>query len=636
VEFASPLFAASPEAAGVAPRVDVGWAEVEAGAVVEAGVELAPPRPPKRPPVAAPAAGAAEGAGVAELVPAAPNNEGAPLVAVVAAPLAAVVAAPLAGVADVGVPACSSFLKSDAGVEDAAAPNRLGVGAAEGVAALFLSPPPRLKPPSEGVAAGCDAAGWVAGVDPPRVNAGGLLAGVLDRPPPPNRPPAGLGVSCELAPVAGAAPEKSPGVEGAAPLFASAEPAAPPKRPVVGVEAPAGLAPNKLDVVPDAGAAGFEAALPPKRPPPVAPLGWLLFPPREKVDAGAGVCPNRPEPGGGPAGVVEGREKVLLGAGVAAGVEEPVTRCQHPWPWLMREDVPAVPNPNDGVGAADAAGAAPVEAPPNMDGFAASPVFAAEPKPKLGVDDAPAAAPLPKRPPAGLLAGVLDAPPPKRPEPPAAAPPPPNSPPPGVLDAGVAAPKRDGDAAPDVVPAPPNSPLAGLDAPLLALLPAEGCPKVKPDMTAREDVDGAERGPGCRMGVDGRTSLFTLAESCVRCAIGAVGWSRQRSPDGSERAEASECSDGSRNAVLGVFHRRVRVASKSWADSCMDHVIQFKLQRVQVSSAPIPRVPGTRRRQAIACTRARRSTAYYLLVTSDLLHPPFLSLQVPTLSYTAH
>lgn len=267
VEFASPLLAASPEAAGVAPRMDAGWAEVDAGAAVEAGFELAAPRPPpKRPPVV-PDAGAAEDAGVEELVPAAPNNEGAPLVAVVAVPLAAVVAAPLAGVADVGLPASSSFLKRDAGVDGFAAPKRLGVAAAEEAAGLSLSPPPRLKPPSEAVAAG-----WVAGVDPPKRPPAGLLAGVLDRPPPPKRPPAGLGVSCELAPAAGVAPEKRPGVEGAALLLASLAPAAPPNRPVVGVDAPAGLAPNKLDVVPDAGAAGFEAAFPPNKPPPVVVL----------------------------------------------------------------------------------------------------------------------------------------------------------------------------------------------------------------------------------------------------------------------------------------------------------------------------------------------------------------------------
>ena len=132
----------------------------------------------------------------------------------------------------------------------------------------------------------------------------GLLAGVLARPP--NIAPAGLGVSCGPAPDAGVALPKAPGVEGAALLLASFAPAAPLNIAVVGVDAPAGLAPNKFD-----GAAGFEAAFAPNKP---APLDWLFWP----------ACPNKFEPGGGPAGVVEGSEKVLLGAGVAAGVEEPV------------------------------------------------------------------------------------------------------------------------------------------------------------------------------------------------------------------------------------------------------------------------------------------------------------------------
>lgn len=131
------------------------------------------------------------------MAPAAPNNEG---VAVVA-PLVAVVVAPLAGVELVGV-LTSGFLKRlrpelppAAGVEDPAAPKRLGVGAADDVAALSLSlsPPPRVNPPpKDGVAAGCEA----AGVDPPKLNVGGLLAGVvLESAPPPKSPPAGLGVS---------------------------------------------------------------------------------------------------------------------------------------------------------------------------------------------------------------------------------------------------------------------------------------------------------------------------------------------------------------------------------------------------------------------------------------------------------
>lgn len=160
----------------------------------------------------------------------------------------------------------------------------------------------------------------------------------------------------------------------------------------------------------------------------------------------------------------------------------------------------APPNPNDGVEAEEAAGVAPVEAPPNRDGLGASPpVFAAMPNPpKLGVDDAPAVAPpAPNR---LLVAGLLDAPPPKSPEPPALAPPPPpNSPVLGVLDPVLAVPKRDGDEVPVVLLAPPNSPPVGFGVLEPALLPA-GCPNVKPDMVALEDVGCTERKPGCWLG----------------------------------------------------------------------------------------------------------------------------------------
>lgn len=171
--------------------------------------------------------------------------------------------------------------------------------------------------------------------------------------------------------------------------------------------------------------------------------------------------------------MVDGRAKVLFAAGVAAGVDE----------------APKPPN----AGAEDVAGAAPVEAPPNKDGFAASPGFAAPPNPKVGVEDAPAAAPPPNRPPAGLLAaGVPDDAPPKRPEPPELGAPPPKSPPPapgalGVLDA----PKMEGDEEP-VAPEPPKSPPAGFEALLPALLPL-GCPNVKPDMVALGGVECRER-----------------------------------------------------------------------------------------------------------------------------------------------
>lgn len=291
--------------------------------MVDAG--FAPPRPPNIPDDAPDVGAAADEAGGAELPPPTPpNSDGVELDAVAAA-----------GVELEGVLA-SGFLKrlrpelppaaEAPGVDDPAPPNRPGDGAADEVAALSLSPPPKLKPPSEGVADGCEAAGWEAGVDPPRLNEGGLLAGVVLGSPPPNSPPAGLGVSCEAEAAAGAAPPNRPGVGGVAPLFVSLEPAAAPKRAVVGVEALAGLLPpNKPGVEPLVGTAGFAA--PPNKPDPaVLPPVWLLCPPREKADDAAGVCPpNKLDPGGGPAGVVEGRKDVLFAAGVAVGVE-PVER----------------------------------------------------------------------------------------------------------------------------------------------------------------------------------------------------------------------------------------------------------------------------------------------------------------------
>lgn len=223
---------------GVAP--DVGAAADEAG-----GAELPPPTPP--------------------------NRDGAEPVAVAAG-----------GVELAGVLA-SGFLKrlrpelppaaGALGVDDPAPPNRPGDGAADEVAALSLSPPPpKLKPPSEGVADGCEAAGWAAGVDPPRLNEGGLLAGVVLGRPPPNSPPAGLGVSCEPEAAAGVDPPNRPADGGGvALLFASLEPAAPPKRPDEGVEAPAGLEPpNKPGVDPVVGTAGLAA--PPNKPPVVLAL----------------------------------------------------------------------------------------------------------------------------------------------------------------------------------------------------------------------------------------------------------------------------------------------------------------------------------------------------------------------------
>jgi hypothetical protein len=108
-------------------------------------------------------------------------------------------------------------------------------------------------------------------------------------------------------------------------LLASAEAPAlpPPNRVDAGAVLPRGFAgaPNGLDVP----VVGVAAALaPPKRVEPAeAPeLGWLL-PPNKPVpdDAWGFWALKRLLPGGGPAGVVDGREKVLFVAGVAAGVE---------------------------------------------------------------------------------------------------------------------------------------------------------------------------------------------------------------------------------------------------------------------------------------------------------------------------
>lgn len=95
------------------------------------------------------------------------------------------------------------------------------------------------------------------------------------------------------------------------------------------------------------------------------------------------------------------------------------------------------------------------------------------------VVDAPEVAPPPPKSPApGLLAGVLDAPPPKRLELLVFAPPPnsdepPDEPAPDV--AVFAVPKSDGAEPPDVLLAAPNNGL-------LDVLPLFCCPKLKPDI----------------------------------------------------------------------------------------------------------------------------------------------------------
>lgn len=72
-------------------------------------------------------------------------------------------------------------------------------------------------------------------------------------------------------------------------------------------------APNKVDGVEDEVVAGFAAPPNSEGVPELAP-----------APDGADWPPNKLLPGGGPAGVVEGKERVLFGAGVAAGVDDPV------------------------------------------------------------------------------------------------------------------------------------------------------------------------------------------------------------------------------------------------------------------------------------------------------------------------
>lgn len=259
-----------------------------------------------------------------------------------------------------------------------------------------------------------------------------------------------------------------------------------------------------------------------------------------------------------------------------------------------------------------------------MDGLGASPpVFAALPKPKLGVEDAPAVAPPPpNRPPGLLAAGVLDAPPPNRPAPPELAPPPPNSPELGVLDPVFAVPKRDGDELPVVLPAPPNSPPAGFGVFEAALLPL-GCPNVKPDMTAVGRVFAQSVSRGVLPDVGGCCrQLFTKVESCAGCAIDAASVSRSAKLRGLERAKSSEGNESLRKCFVSLTGASMS-QPKSWADSCMGHapflpgdtLIQLELQR---SGALIPRAFETQRR-LITCIRVRRSTLYYLRIALDFI-----------------
>jgi hypothetical protein len=129
------------------------------------------------------------------------------------------------------------------------------------------------------------------------------------------------------------------------------------------------------------------------------------------------------------------------------------------------------PNPGDEDVAPPAAPPKPPPA-PKSDGFV-SPLGLLRLLPNAdGVDDAPDVAPEPKRPPAGLLAGVLEAPP-KGFDAPAFAPPPNNPAPPGVPEPALAAPKRVvGAAPPGVLLGAPNNDGFGVPLPPC-------CPKLK-------------------------------------------------------------------------------------------------------------------------------------------------------------
>jgi hypothetical protein len=218
-----------------------------------------------------------------------------------------------------------------------------------------------------------------------------------------------------------------------------------------GVELEAAIAPN-----------GFDGAVPEAVP------GF------EKIEdePAAGWPPwlNMLLPGGGPAGVVDGRnEDVLLAAGVDA-VATAVSQLGS-WHWVcdQRKDKPMLPNR---LGA-ELVGAAPVLAVPNREGFGA-PALGAAKAPKDGAGAALVAA-CPNRPPGLLAAGVEDELPNRFDEPPV--PPEPNRPAAGVLAPEVAGvlPKREDPVPPAVVVAPKSVLLA-----LLSLL--AGPPKVNPDM----------------------------------------------------------------------------------------------------------------------------------------------------------
>lgn len=125
-----------------------------------------------------------------------------------------------------------------------------------------------------------------------------------------------------------------------------------------------------------------------------------------------------------------------------------------------------MPKPKEGAGDEDVAPPAGAPNPPKTDaGFAASPAGLLRLLPNRLDVDAPVVAPPPPNSPPGLLAGVLEAPPPKMLDVLVVAPPPNRPGPAGVFVPvlpALAASKRDGAVPPEVLLAAPNNGLFGV------------------------------------------------------------------------------------------------------------------------------------------------------------------------------
>lgn len=310
VEPANPLLAASLDALappGVVAAVAVVAEVVDVGGW-EAGAAGLLPRPKIEEGAAALDVAVAELAGV----PAPP----APLVVVVVAAGAAplVVEKERSPVVPIPEPPEAGFLGANKPVD-----------ALGGAGLAGVPPKPRMVPEE---VLGCDEAGGAGAGVVPSPNDGALLAGVdagvvllrLE-----NR----VGVDCAPCVPDWAAPPKR--VEGVvdgcavvllftsdcASVLPKNESPEPPVAPPggLGVADAEGVVPNRFDVEDAEVVAGLLRPENRDEVPELAPV---------PVPDWDGWAPNKLVPGGGPAGVVEGREMVFVGAGVAAGVEEGV------------------------------------------------------------------------------------------------------------------------------------------------------------------------------------------------------------------------------------------------------------------------------------------------------------------------